>query len=70
MGFSKQEYWSRLPFSPPGDLPDRGVEPTSPASHALAGKSFTTVAAWKPFVLYYISEKHYSSLELMQSQCL
>ena len=30
MGFSRQEYWSGLPFSPPGDLPDLGVEPTSP----------------------------------------
>ena len=26
MGFSRQEYWSRLPFSPPGDLPDTGIE--------------------------------------------
>ena len=31
MGFSKQEYWSRLPFSSPGDLPDPGIEPRSPA---------------------------------------
>ena len=31
MGFSRQEYWSGLPFSSPGDLPDAGVEPTSPA---------------------------------------
>ena len=29
MGFSKQEYWSGLPYSPPGDLPDPGIEPTS-----------------------------------------
>ena len=27
MGFPKQEYWSSLPFSPPGDLPDLGIEP-------------------------------------------
>ena len=39
MGFSKQEYWSRLPFPPPGDLPDPGVEPTS---LALAGEFFIT----------------------------
>ena len=32
MGFSRQEYWSGLPFLPPGDLPDPGVEPVSPAS--------------------------------------
>ena len=31
----KQEYWSRLPFPPPGDLPDPGIEPTSSASPAL-----------------------------------
>ena len=30
MGFSKQEYWSGLPFPPPGDLPDPGIEPTTP----------------------------------------
>ena len=29
MGFSRQEYWSELPFLPPGDLPDPGIEPTS-----------------------------------------
>ena len=29
MGFSRQEYWSELPFPPPGDLPDPGIEPTS-----------------------------------------
>ena len=31
MGFSRQEYWSRLPFLSPGDLPDPGIEPGSPA---------------------------------------
>ena len=31
MGFSRQEYWSRLPFPPPRDLPDPGTEPGSPA---------------------------------------
>ena len=36
MGFSKQEYWSGLPFLPPGDLLDLGIEPASPTS-ALAG---------------------------------
>ena len=29
VGFSRQEYWSELLFSPPGDLPDPGIEPTS-----------------------------------------
>ena len=37
VGFSRQEYWIELPFSPTGDLPDLGIEPTSPVSPALAG---------------------------------
>ena len=31
LGFPRQEYWSGLPFPPPGDIPDAGVEPVSPA---------------------------------------
>ena len=38
MGFPRQEYWSGLPFPSPGDLPNRGIEPTFPA---LAGGFFT-----------------------------
>ena len=34
MKFSRQEYWSRLPFPFPGDLPDSGIEPRSPALQA------------------------------------
>ena len=34
MGFSRQEYWSGLPFLSPGDLPDPGIEPGSPALQA------------------------------------
>ena len=34
MGFSKQEYWSGLPFPSPGDLPNPGIEPRSPALQA------------------------------------
>ena len=37
MQFSRQEYWSELSFSPTGDLPDLGIEPTSSMSPALAG---------------------------------
>ena len=36
MGFSRQEYWSGLPFPSPGDLPDPGVEPRSPTLQADA----------------------------------
>ena len=35
MGFSRQEYWSRLPFPPPGDLLDPEIKPTSPAASSL-----------------------------------
>ena len=42
MEFPRQESWSRLPFPPPGDLLDSGIEPKSPASPALAGRVFTT----------------------------
>ena len=35
MGFSRQEYWSGLPFLPPGDLTDPGIEPTFPVAPAL-----------------------------------
>ena len=34
MGFSRQEYWSELPFPSPGDLPDQGIQPWSPAFQA------------------------------------
>ena len=40
--FSRQEYWSGLPFPPPADLPDPGSESMSLTSPALAGKFFTT----------------------------
>ena len=36
MGFSRQEYWSGLPFPSSGDLPDLGIEPGSPALQADA----------------------------------
>ena len=42
MGFSKKDYWSGLPFPPPGDLPHSGIKPGSPASLAVAGRFFTT----------------------------
>ena len=41
MGFSRQGYWSRLPFPPPGGLPYVGIEPVSPVSPTLAGRFFT-----------------------------
>jgi len=41
MGFSRQEYWSRLPFPIPGDLCNPRIGPSSLVSLALAGRFFT-----------------------------
>jgi len=46
MGFPRQGYWSGLPFPSPGDLPDPGIEHTSPA--LAAGRFFTTETSGKP----------------------
>ena len=47
MGFSRQEYWSWLPWPPTGDLPNPGIRPTSLMSSALADGFFTTSATWE-----------------------
>ena len=44
---SSQEFWSGFPFPTPGDLPNPGIEPTSPLSPALAGRFFTHCATWE-----------------------
>ena len=49
MGFSKKEYWSRLSFPSPEDLPDPGIKPASLMSLALAGRFFTLVPPGKPY---------------------
>ena len=54
MGFSRQDYWSGLPFCPPGDLPNPGIKPRSPALQAdslpaeLSGKpqAFSRCGKW------------------------
>ena len=51
MGFPRQEYWSGLPFPSPGDLPDAGIEPKSPASPALTGRFFTAELPGNPLEL-------------------
>ena len=48
VGFPRQEYWSGLPFSTPGDLPDPAIEPESLVSPALAGRFFATMPPGKP----------------------
>ena len=50
MGFSRQEYWSGLPFPPPGDLSDPGIKPESPVSPALQVDSLPTEPSGKPWI--------------------
>ena len=52
MGFPRQEYWNGLPFSFPGDLPDSGVEPMSPA---LGDRFFITEPPGKTKTMYVMS---------------
>ena len=60
MRFSKQDHWSGLPFPSPGNLRDPGTEPVSLTSPALAGRFFTTSAAWMSrmkVLSYLVSQK-------------
>ena len=52
VGFSRQEYWRRLPFPPPGDLSNPGIEATSLVSPALASEFFTMVPPGKRLYMY------------------
>ena len=54
MGFSRQEYWSGLPFPPSGDLPDPGIEPRSPT---LQADAITSEPPGKPTVYLFMSFK-------------
>ena len=63
MGFSRQEYWSGLPFSSPGHLPNPQIEPASLVSPALAGGFFTTVLPEKPQANNIVSSKIISSVK-------
>ena len=52
MDFSRQEYWSGLPFPSPGNLPYPGIEPESPA---LQADSLPSKPPWKPPLVFFIS---------------
>ena len=52
MGFSRQEYWSGLPFPSPGDLPNPGIEPGSPALEADA------LTSEPPHLNFYLITSH------------
>ena len=60
MGFPRQECWSGLPFPSPGDLPNPGIKPTSPA---LAGRFFTTESPGKPCSFFRDLEKFSNSVQ-------
>ena len=64
-GFSRQENWSGLPFPPPGDLPDPGIEPASLMPPALAGRFFTTSATFQHLLIL-----HLTALQISHSQTL
>ena len=51
MGFSRQEYWSELPFLSSEDLLDPGIEPASLTSPALAGGFFTSSTIWEALTM-------------------
>ena len=52
MRFRRQGYWNGLLCSPPGDLPDPGIEHVSPESSALIGSFFTVEPSGKPMCVY------------------
>ena len=71
MGFSRQEYWSGLPRPPPGDLPDPGVKPTSPALQA--GFFFTAEPLGQPLNIHILqsgSNNHDCTSPATLRQCL
>ena len=59
MGFARQEYWSGLPFTSPGDLPDPGLEPGSPTLQAVFSLGLVkfsknlSVSSWMSILLAY-----------------
>ena len=65
MEFSRQEYWSRLLFPTPRDLPDPGIEPVSVASPALAGGLFPLAPpTWKALLNVYKYPQPLQSVQL------
>ena len=68
MGFSRQEYWSGLPFPAPGDLNDPGIKPASLKSPTFSGEFFATDVTWE--AQKYIMLSNYFDLESMEELCL
>ena len=75
MGFSRQEYWSGLPFPSPGDLPDPGIEPRSPVlgSWRMSPVGFFTSEPAGKYCFKYFSYTDsfpYSDLFHILAQCM
>ena len=68
MEFSRQEYWSGLPLSTPGDLPNPGIEPTSLVSPVSSRGFFTTSATWEIPITYIFWFEFIISIVKMKSQ--
>ena len=64
MGFSRKEYWSGLPFPSPGDLPNPGIEPGSPA---LQVDALTTEVPGKPYICVYGLKLNIQRMKIMAS---
>ena len=72
MEFSRQEYWSGLPFLSLGDLPDPGIEPTTLTSPALADSFFTTNTTWEAWdhsLLKVLKKMKVLVVQLYQTLC-
>ena len=67
MGFSRQDYWSGLPFPSPGDLPDPGIKPVSLTSPALTNRFFTIGATWEALQLGWSEVKSLSGVQLFET---
>ena len=69
MKFFRQEYWSGLPISTLGDLPNPGIEPVSLAAPALGGGLFTTAPPEKPECFYSQSKPDLKQLNATVFPC-
>ena len=70
-GISQQEYWSRLPFPPPGDRPYPGIKLMTPVFPILAGGFFTTEPLMKPHQLdRNIRDQKNVTLHMEENSCL
>ena len=65
MRLCRQEYWSGVPCSLPGDLPDPGTEPASLVSPALAGGLFITSATWETQAIPTLFIKNNACIKLL-----